>query len=54
MARYMEISMYLARKHMARYMEVSMYLTKKLMARLPCNETHGKVHGDFHVPYGYT
>jgi len=26
MVRYMEISMYLAAKHMARYMEISMYL----------------------------
>ena len=33
MARYMEISMYLAMKHMARYMEISMYLaTKDIMA----------------------
>ena len=29
MARYMEISMYLAMKHMARYMEISMYLATK-------------------------
>ena len=27
-ARYMEISMYLAIKHMARYMEISMYVAK--------------------------
>ena len=33
MARYMEISMYLAMKHMSRYMEISMYLAMKHMAR---------------------
>ena len=33
MARYMEISTYLATKHMARYMEISMYLAMKHMAR---------------------
>ena len=32
-ARYMEISMYLARSFVARYMEISMYLATKLVAR---------------------
>ena len=40
MARYMEIFMYLATADWVRYMEISIYL--------------GKVHGNFHVPYGYT
>ena len=33
LAMYMEISMYLAMKHMPRYMEISMYLGMKHMAR---------------------
>ena len=33
LARYMEISMYLATKHTSRYMEFSMYLAMKHMAR---------------------
>ena len=54
----MEISMYLATKHMAKYMEISMYLEMKHIAtevhgnfHVPCDETYGKVHGNFHVPY---
>ena len=55
----MEISMYLATKHMTRYMEMPMYLEMKRSALLMKisklyleNETNGKVHGHFHtLPY---
>ena len=46
MARYMEISMYLAMKHMARYMEISMYLATKLVARY--------TEISMYLSYGYT
>jgi len=56
MARYMEISMYLAICLAARYMEIPMYLEVKHMARyieiymFLAAKTHCKVHGNFNVP----
>ena len=58
LARYREIPMYLAKKHMARYMAISMFLETKHMAcymeisLYHANETYGKIHGHFHIlPY---
>ena len=51
----MEISMYLVMKHMARYMEIFMYLaTVDWVRYMEISIYLGKVHGNFHVPYGYT
>ena len=51
----MEISMCLAMKRMARYMEISMYLLQHIRQKnMEISMYLGKVHGNFHVLYGYT